>query len=425
MGHNFHLSQNLKQDQRLIMSQGMRQAFDVLQMPVLELSAWLEKEIEQNPLLEISKPSCREISYGEMAREHVPSRHEYLMGEIRAHFFDKKEQQIAEYIAGSLDEKGFLSLSLEELCRALEVKEEEALKVLHVFQRMDPVGLGTPGAQQALLVQLERKGLKQSVIYSIVDQHYSDLLHKRLKKILKTFHLTPEALKELVKTQLRPLNPFPGHSLIDIYNPPITADILIEKVEERWKVRVNEKDLPSFEIREEYASQDTLTQEERDYFRRHRAAGKWLMRILDQRKETLEKVMAYILKKQIDFFEGVIQEPHPMTMQEIALALEKSESTITRAIGDKYLACPQGFLRLRSLFTQALQTEEGTISNKRAKDLLGKMIAQEKTPLSDEALSQLLKTQGIPCARRTVAKYRKQLKILSASKRVFKNSFQH
>ena len=420
MGHRYALNQSIRQDQRLVMNMAMRHAFDVLQMPVAELSEWLEKEIEQNPLLEISRSGHQNLSYLETAVAERPSKQQYLSREIRSYFDLEEERKIAEYIAGSLNEKGFLSLSVEELCSTLEVEEALILKVLHRFQRMEPVGLGTQGVQEALLVQLEEKGLKGSVIYRIVEQYYSDLLHHRLKKITKVFRLSATELKALVYTDLRPLTPFPGHLFQSAYNPVIIPDITIKKEGEIWNIEMNERDLPSFQIHSQYlemVENEALVREDIDYIRRHLAAGKWLQRIVSRRKETLEKIMIYILKKQLEFLEGTVHTPLPMTMSEIALALNKSESTITRAIANKSVSCPLGLLKLRTFFTQAIQTDEGTISNKKAKDLLVKLVEQEETPLSDETLSKLLKSQGVPCARRTVTKYRKQLKILAATKR--------
>lgn len=413
MDHHFALHQNIRQDQRLVMNMAMQRAFDVLQMPIHELSDWLEREIEQNPLLEISSSRDKSHSCLETTIANTPSRHTYLQEAIRDHFETEEEQAIAEYIAGSLDDKGFLTLSKEE-----SYHSDEAFKcVLHAFQRMEPVGLGARDVQEALLIQLEVKGKKNSTIYHIVKEHYNDLLHSRYRAITKLFRLTLGELKRMIQTQLRPLNPFPGQLFTTMHNPAITPDIRVEKVGENWKVEVCEGDLPSFHIHESYLETHNLKREDRDYIRRHVAAGKWLYRILDRRKETLQQIMLCIVKKQTDFLEGIAQAPHPMTMSEIASALQKSESTVTRTIANKYVDSPLGLISMRSFFTQPIHTQEGAVSNKRAKDLLVKLIEQEDSPLSDESLSLLLKAQGIPCARRTVTKYRKQLKILSAAER--------
>ena len=414
----YGLNQSMQCDQRLVMNMGMRRAFEVLQMPIAELSDWLEREIEQNPTLEIAKRRQGDLSYLEMTIPQAPSQREHLAREIQDHFDGEKEREIAEYIGGSLDVKGFLTLSVEELSSALNVEKSLVLNVLRIFQRMEPVGLGTEGVREALLVQLEVRGLKRSVLYSVVEQYYTDLLHSRLKKISKMFGLSTQELKSLIASDLRPLTPFPGHFFLHPYNPSITPDITVEKENDMWKIEVRE--LPSFRIQPSclrVVKDKSLKGEDLKYIRRHVAEGKWLSHILERRQSTLEKIMAYILKKQADFLEGTLDTPLPMTMCEIAAALEKSESTITRAIAHKYVASPIGLLKLRSFFTQAIVTDKGVVSNKKAKDLLVKWIAQEEKPLSDEALSKRLKAEGIPCARRTVAKYRQGLNILKASTR--------
>jgi len=420
MGCYCALNQRVGQDQRLIVNMAMLRAFNVLQMPITALGEWLEREIEHNPILEISKPRYQHLADFEIPVVDHPSPYAYLLKEIHSHFYTEKECKIAEYVAGSLDEKGFLTLSDEELCATLDIEQALLSRVLHTFQRMRPLGLGAHNVQEALLIQLEAGGLKGTTIYHIVKQFYNDLLHHRFKNIMKAFRLNITELKSTIYSQLHPLTPFPGHSLISRHSPTIIPDITVERGEGMWQIEINRWGLPPIQIHAHYlemAENGSLDRKDAKYIHRHIAASKWLKHIVRQREKALEKIMAYILEKQVSFLEGVTQTPLPMTMSEIASALNRSESTITRAVSNKFISCPLGVLELRSFFTQALQADEGIISNRRAKDLLLKLIEQEETPLSDDTLSKLLKDQGISCARRTVTKYRQQLKILSASKR--------
>ncbi|MCP5503932.1 MAG: RNA polymerase factor sigma-54 [Chlamydiales bacterium] len=400
--------QSIRQDQRLIMSVAMERAFHVLMMPTLELNDWLEREIEKNPLLKLSHSPSKPYDIS-LIRSKV-SLYDYLSHEIELHFETSQEKEIAREIAGSLDEKGFLTLSEEELLG------KEA--VLKKFQQIEPIGLGTRNVREALLLQLE--GKKKDLIYQIVDLHYDDLLHNRLGKISKSLKITLPEIKEMIHNDLRPLNPFPGRVFENDFNPPLIADVSIIKEGDSWSVEVNDSDLPTFEVHETYlkALENPYSkQQEVDFIRRHLAAGNWLIRILHRRKKTLLEIATYLLKKQREFLEGIQGSPSPMTMKEVARALTLSESTITRAIAHKAIATPRGLLKFRSFFTHALQSEEGNVSNQEAKDLLLKMIDQEKDPLSDQQLSIKLKERGIQCARRTVSKYRKELKIGSAHQR--------
>jgi len=413
------LYQSMHQGHYLTMNMAMYQAFDVLQMPISELSDWVEREITYNPLFEITQTYHSNFPSTEITKE--PSQREYLSMEIRDHFDSEKERKIATYIGDALNEKGFLTLSIDEICSILCVNKPLVLNVLHIFQRMHPIGLGTHNVQEALLVQLEERGRKGSIIYNIVEQYYDDLLHQHLKKIARVFALNIHSVTSLIYSELRPLMPFPGYFFTSLSNPIIIPDITIEKEGDMWKIEMNERDLPSFQVHSQYLKileESSLTKKELSYMRRRLAAGQWLHHVINQRQETLKAIIVCILKRQSAFLEGMFHTPSPMTMNEIALALNRSHSTITRAVANKYISCPIGLLKLRTLFTQPLQTDIGVISSKKAQELLIKLVAQEKYPLSDRELSTLLlQNHGISCARRTIAKYRKYLNIPASSER--------
>ena len=408
MGRNLHFSQCIQQDQRLIMSVAMERAFHVLQLPTEELSDWLEQEIEQNPVLDLPRSPAKE--FDPSSTPSKPSLYDHLLFQIAIHFTTEEEKKIAHYFAGSLNSKGMLTLSKEE------VKGKE--KVLHVFQRMEPRGVGALSVQEALLIQLEEKS--HSLAYSLVSNHYDDLLHLRLQKIAKEMHLTLSKVKAIIHKQIRPLNPFPANGYQDEANPFLTADVTLRNEENVWSVEVNDSSLPPIQIHPYYLNaleEKELKKDEIALIRRHLAAGKWLIRIIDRRKRTLQEIATYLLKRERDYFEGIASAPTPLTMKEVAKALSLSESTITRAIANKALATPRGLLTFRSFFNQGLRSIKGDVSSKQAKNLLLKLIQQEEVPLSDETLSKQLLSQGIQCARRTVTKYRKELKIGSASQR--------
>lgn len=402
------LQQSIRQDQRLIMSVAMERAFHVLMMPNLELGDWLEREIEKNPLLEIRYSSSKPYDTS-LIRSKV-TLYDYLSHEIELLFETPQEKEIAREIAGSLDEKGFLTLSEEELVG------KEA--ILRKFQQIEPIGLGARDVREALLLQLEEK--KKLPIYQIIDLHYDDLLHNRLGKISKSLKINIFEIKEMIYNDLRLLDPFPGRFFENDFNPPLIPDVSIIKEGDFWRIEVNDSGLPTFEVHETYLrvlEDPHSKQTEINFIRRHLAAGNWLIRILHRRKKILQEIATYLLKKQREFLEGIQESPSLMTMKEVARALTLSESTITRAIAHKSIATPRGLLKFRSFFTHALQSKQGNISNQEAKDLLLKMIDQEKEPLSDQQLSEKLSERGIQCARRTVAKYRKELKIGSAHQR--------
>lgn len=408
MGKNLHFNQCIQQDQRLIMSVAMERAFHILQLPTEELADWLEKEIEQNPVLDLPCSSAK--AFDPSFTPSKPSLYDHLLFEIALHFTTEEEKEIARYFAGSLDNKGMLTLSTEE------IKGKE--KVLEVFQRMEPKGVGARSIQEALLIQLEEE--KHSLVYSLVLNHYHDLLHLRLQKISNEMNLSLSKVKAIIHKQICLLNPFPASNYQDEMNPILIADVTLHNEEGIWSVEVNDSTLPLIQIHPYYLNaleEKELENDEIVLIRRHLAAGKWLIRAVDRRKKTLQEIATYLLKREKDYFEGITSTPNPLTMKELAKALSVSESTITRAIANKALATPRGLLTFRSFFNQGLRSIKGDISSKEAKDLLLKLIKQEEAPLSDEALSKQLLSRGIQCARRTVTKYRKELKIGSAAQR--------
>ncbi|MEM8727135.1 MAG: hypothetical protein AAGE99_00245, partial [Chlamydiota bacterium] len=353
--------QNVGQDQRLIMSVAMERAFHVLIMPTFELNGWLEREIEKNPLLKLTHSPSGPIDTSLIGSK--VTLYDYLVHEIELLFETAEEKEIAREIAGSLDKKGFLTLSEQELMG------KEA--VLKKFQRIEPIGLGARNVREALLLQLEEK--KCHPIYQIVDRHYNDLLHHRLGKISQSLKIDSTEIKKMVRRELRPLNPFPGRCFEDDFNPPLTPDISMIKEGNSWRIEVNDSDLPGFEVHETYLKvleNPDANQNEIDFIQRHLAAANWLTRIVDRRKKTLRQIATYLLKKQREFLEGIRNHPSPMTMKEAARALTLSESTMTRAVAHKSIATPRGLLKFRSFFTHALQSKQGNISNREAKDLL-------------------------------------------------------
>ena len=416
MSQRFNLHQTFKLEQRFTMNMSMRHAFDALQMPICELSAWVRSEIEKNPLLLISSPERHRPSYIEETAVKKQTRNDFLEKEIREHFNTDIEIKIAQFIGNSLTDKGFMLCSVDEISSSLKITKSKINDVLYRFQRMEVAGLGTKTAKEALLVQLEVKGKKSSLIYHIVEKHYDDLLKKSHIKISKYFRISTSELQSLIDNDLKPLNPFPGYIFINEHNPPITPDIILKKFDNQWKVEIAEWEIPVFHVNYEYL-QILSDNKEKEFIREFITKGQRLYSILNHRRENLKKIIEYILVKQGQFLEGLPTDLKPMNMREIAQELGKSESTISRSVANKYIYCPLGTIKLRSLFTQALKTEQGSISNKQAKDLIIKLVNKEKKPLSDESLSKLLKHQGIPCSRRTVAKYRKELKILPSTRR--------
>ena len=400
--------QQLIQDQRLVMNMAMERAFAVLQMPTLELKEWLETEIEQNPLLELERTQSSWSDFSGV--ESRPTLYEILNQQIPLYYETLEEQEAARWIAGNLDENGFFEQ---------EVLSPFLAKVLETFHTMEPLGIGAHSPQHALILQSQDPCLDQ-----LLTHHYDDLLHQRLNKMTKELKISEAELKKLIHDKLRPLNPFPGRCFHPNTNSSLEADLIIQFENDRYSVEICHSLLPSFHISPYYLKRlesKNISKEEIHTIRRYLAAGKWLERIMSRREKTLYEIGLYLIEKQRAFLEGSAGTPKPMTMKQLAEDLGLSNATIHRTVSQKAIFTPRGLMKLRDFFTQEIVTPKGTISNQAAKNLLLQLISQEKHPLTDAALANLMAQAGIPCARRTIAKYRKELNIGPASQRKLRN----
>lgn len=386
----------------------MQQALHTLQMNQLELSHWVEQEVESNPLLRLTPPPLPPYDYNQLPFK--PTLYQHLAEQIPLHFKGKKERALALYFASSLDRKGFLTLSPEEL----QGKEE----LLKRFQQLDPLGVGARDAREALLIQLDSQ--RESPLYQILLHHYDDLLHQRYEALGRRVKLSSIAVKTLVQRELRALCPFPGEGFEEEERLLLLPDLLLHHEGGRWEVEIAQGFLPSFEVEPFYLDEErqaALPPSDLRKMQRYIHRGEWLSKLLKKRKALLLSIGHCLIERQKRFFTGEVHLPQPMRMQEIARALNVHESTITRALSNKGVATPRGLFALRSLFSQGLQTVQGEMQREEVKALLRTLIAREELPLSDSALSEQLAKRGVVCARRTIAKYRKEMQIGSTTQR--------
>ncbi len=439
-----------KQSQHLLLSLAMQQAFHVLQMPTLELGEWLSLEIEQNPVLELdltqekNKDSLDTLSedasetsehpdrateefekkrkaYHESLLSYSRSLFEHLMNQARLIFHTHEEVQAAEWIIGHLTPQGFLTTPIEELAAGKDLQLFS--QILSTIQTFDPPGIAVADVRSSLLLQLQLKHQKNTIAYQIIESHYDNLLQNRLPLIAKSLHISHEQLKETIAKEIVPLDIHPGLQFQNEYACPIIPDIILDCKEEEWTIQINHSHLPHFRIANSYLhklKEEDLHHEERLYIRRHLANGKWLKKIVYRRQDTLKCIATFLIKTQSSFLRGEEKTLQPITLQEMAEALDMHESTITRAVSNKHIACPQGIFSLRSFFSYGVTCQNGQkVSNHTLRQLLSQIIEKEdkQEPLSDDAIAGHFKKMGIPCARRTVAKYREHLKIAPSARR--------
>lgn len=465
-------AQNLKQMQRLMMSPQMQQAIHFLQLPVQELSNEIELELEQNPVIELeherdeedetqpeelekrvefddnnfeilqkldddfsdlfnesqsyipqTQENQRVQTFLESSLEASPSLFEHLMNQATQTFHDQEQLKIAEEIIGNLDENGFFNGDLEEIAQISGYSLSKAKKVLRKIQTFDPCGVGAKNLQQALLMQLRGKGKRKTLAYKILSEYYTDLVYNHIPRIQKGIGCTSEEINHAVHEEIARLDRHPGVCYSKEKNVPIQADLSIRIEDDKSVVSVNQETVPEFHFNRKYLKMledKSLPLDAKEFIKSKLLSARWLIRSVHQRGETLERVGNALVKHQEDFFASPEGQLKPLTMKSVAAELDVHESTVARAVANKYVDTPRGLLPLRSFFTNEYAKDDGErISSATVRDLLRNLISREdkRKPLSDELLAEKIKAEGIPCARRTVAKYRAEMKLGNAHQR--------
>lgn len=347
---------------------------------------------------------------------------EHLMRQATESFSEQKEMKIAEALIGNFDECGFLQTPLLEIATIQACSVEEVATVLKVIQTFHPIGVGAKDLQESMLIQLRVQGNQETLAYVIVENYFDDLLHNRIPTIKKGLHCSTQQIGEMIDL-IAKLDMHPGAQLSTAPINFIVPDISICQENEHLKVVVNDESIPRLRLNRRYLrmlDDESLSTETKEFIKQKVVSAKWLMRNIMQRNDTLTRIAESIVKSQEEFLKQPDGKMVPMTMKIVADELELHESTIARAVSNKYIDTPRGVLPLRSFFTSALSTNEGEeISARTAREMIKELIKNEdhSSPLSDEALSALLKEKGIKCARRTVAKYRNALKLGNAQQR--------
>jgi RNA polymerase sigma-54 factor len=480
MSLNLQGKQSLKQSQRLMMSPQMQQAIQLLQMPQLELALMVDAELEQNPLMEYSSessseeenspteevvndlPEVKEVEINEDDfsimkqlddewRDHFSESgtvrktrtkednelqsflensivgevdfFEFLMKQAQEHFEEPQDLMMAEELIGNLDEKGFLEASLEEIALLNDFDQTALSYVLDELQRFEPYGVGAKNLKESLLIQLSCVGKKRSLAYQIIEIHFEDLLSNRIPLIVKSLTSSTSEVRAAIDTDIVKLNLHPGTSHKKHQVQHVEPDVWITEENGAFIVSVHREAMPSLRLNRRYLNmleQPDMSEEDKEYIRNKVASGKWLLKNIHQRNESIRRITEVLARTHKEFFQHPEGKLQPLTMKVIAEELGLHESTIARAVSNKYVASPRGLLPLRSFFTNAYQSDKGEdVSSSTVKELLYQIIELEnkQRPLSDEAISKKLKEEGIPCARRTVAKYRTLYNIGNASQR--------
>ncbi|MGB8355648.1 MAG: RNA polymerase factor sigma-54 [Chthoniobacteraceae bacterium] len=460
------MQQNLNVSLQQVLAPQLQQSLQILQVPMLELRNLIQAEIQANPVLEeeITEPSIEDRqqeqeefkeeferlaklddewrdymaqnnSYSGKSQEDEERRqfffdsiisHEtlqqHLMEQLNNGDLEGEDRKTAELIIGNIDDMGFLQSPLEEMSQNTGMDVADLQRVLEVIQTFHPVGVGSRDLCDCLLIQLRRIGKDQSLEYRIVEKHLDDLGKRRFPEIARRLGTTVEQVQRCANF-IATLDPKPGQIFSPDPNNYVLPDVDVVKIDDGYQITLNGEQIPHLRISNTYKdlmSQDHNGTEVKDYIRDKIRSGKFLIKSIHQRQQTISNIAHEIVSRQKEFLEKGSAFLKPLTMVQIAEAVGVHETTVSRAISGKYISTPQGVFEMKYFFTPGYQTSAGeSMSNTSVKEAIADLVKGEapKNPLSDKEIVEILSSRGIPIARRTVAKYRSELNILPSNMR--------
>ncbi len=456
MGFNLQLEQS----QKLIMTPQLQQAIQILQFNSLELEEFIAEQLEKNPVLENDaekehnelwdskiEDKIKEINWKEYIEDfnnysytksnyqnednefnyeniisNKSSLQEYLLFQYSLTLLDRKYFEIGEYLINSIDDRGYLTVTIKDVTEHFNEEENIVESILQIIQSFDPPGVGARTIEECLLLQLRFLDVKDEKIYQLIKEYLPEIAANKYPLLAKKLGVTIEQLQgycDFIKT----LEPKPGRMFESNLNRYITPDITVKKLDEEYILLTNDFDEPRLKIREDYRTMIISEDENSEvakFLNNQFNSAAWHIRSIEQRKQTIYKVAEVIVEKQKGFFEKGKKFLVPMTLKEVAEEISVHESTVSRATNGKYMETPHGTFELKFFFTGGVESDEGMgISSESIKSFIRDIIKVEdpKKPLSDDKIVSELERKGISISRRTVAKYRDEMGILSSSKR--------
>ena len=460
------LSQHQSLSQSQVLAPQLQQSLQILQAPMLELRNLIQQEIETNPTIELeqTEPTIedkqaehdefqeefdrlakldeewrdymaqsssysgrsaedeerRQFFFDSLVKEETLQQH--LLEQIEISDLAESDRKIAELIIGNVDDAGFLQSSPEDIAKNTGMEMEDIGRVLAVVQTFHPIGVASRDLRECLLIQLKRIGKEQSLEYRIVDRFIDDLGKRRFPEVARRLGTTAEQVQRAANF-IATLDPKPGQIFTADPNNYVLPDVTVERIGDQWQISLNGDQIPHLRISNTY--KDLMASERngadvRDYIRDKIRSGKFLIKSIHQRQQTISNISHEIVSRQQEFLEHGPSALKPMTMVQIADIVGVHETTVSRAISGKYIRTPHGVFEMKYFFTPGYQTADGaSMSNTSVKGAIAELVKNEngKNPLSDKEIVEILGKRGIPIARRTVAKYRNELNILPSNMR--------
>jgi RNA polymerase sigma-54 factor len=455
--------------QKLRLTPQMKLAINLLQMPLVKLREFIKEEAEVNPLLDVEDvslplkqkekseeysniksdkefesdfsatdefpPGQENYNFDDEARRNYreslittsPTLQEHLLRQLRVLTNSEDDLKIGELIIGNLDDNGYLRCPIEEIGESAKTDPSKVEEVLFLIQAFDPIGVGARDLRECLLLQLKTRGEEDSLPRQIVDKYLSCLAKKRYGYIAKKLSTSSEKVSvEMVKETMKEiasLEPKPGRSFSTERAVRLIPDATLRKNKQGYEVIFNDWELPQITINERYRQmikQKDTPPDAKEYLRERLKAVYSLINGVKKRKETIQKIIEEIICVQKEFLDNGEPNFKPLTLEHIARRIGKHKSTVSRAIANKYVQTPWGILELRYFLSPGIRQGNGVLfSSKAVKSKIKDLIENEnkEKPLTDREMVYCLQQSGISISRRTVAKYRNTLKVLSSNLR--------
>jgi len=479
-GPGLNQSFQQRQTQQLMLAPQMRQSLKILQVAALDLRQTIQEELQANPALEempmddvsleknatsgdenvganddphdemdFSKDQQLLDRIGQDWRDHMSDTGGVRQttseeDERRQHFYDSlttetslqqhlmQQAELAEispaeleglrYLIGSLDDRGYLTATLSDLALLTNLPLETIQQAAKALKSFEPPGIGAENLSDCLLIQLNHQGRGKSVAARIVRDHFELLVRRRIPDLSRKMGLSPEIIQEAIEV-IGTLDPAPGRRFAEDANRVVIPDVTVEKDNGEWVIILNQDYIPRLRLSGTYKdliAKGRLSKQESDYLREKLRSGKFIINAIEQRQRTIERITREILKHQHEFFEEGVAKLKPLTMTQIADIIGVHETTVSRALANKYIKTPHGVFEMKFFFTSGYQSDAGaSVANTSVKEMIADIIAAEDPgqPRSDQEIVGLLQEKGLKIARRTVAKYREELGLLPSNLR--------
>ena len=446
----------IEQTQKLSMTPELIQAIKILQLNNMDLNEYVQNELLENPMLEEDKaddgsePETVEVDIRENIIEDSydddrynqwdsdPDREEYsfeqytsadetlqdfLLEQLQLSNLSGIVYDIAKFIIEGLDDNGYMTTSVEEIVEDLRTEEADVEKALSYIQTMEPCGVGARNLAECLEIQLASKGLLTDEIEYILENMLEEIANNRLSVIAKRVNMKPEEVQEILDL-IRTLEPKPGRQFSNGESIKyVVPDIIVEKINDEYVVSTNDSSVPKLMVSSYYAQLSKAAKDDEElgkYLSGRFNSAMWLIRSIEQRKQTIFNVAVAVVHYQKDFFDNGERYLKTLTLKQIAEELKIHESTVSRAINGKYIQSPRGVFELKYFFSSGVSMDSGDgMSSNSVKSFIRDIVDGEdpKKPYSDQEMVEMLKKKGIEISRRTVAKYREGIGIQSSSKR--------